>query len=160
MTLSRGINHGNQASYCTVFHLETLTQAWAYPFWTQLGSIRNAIVLSCAVFLGDMLCVLASHDDGPRLHWLDLSDEAPPRPRPPRDKRQRKARSEMSPTELEERRKERAERLRKPPIRESAIRRLAEVHHLQACGSQEGVYLTGLDRDGALRTVWRPIPAA
>ena len=160
VTLSRGINHGNQASYCTVFHLETLSQAWAYPFWTQQGSIRNAVDLSCAVFLGDMLCVLASHEDGPRLYWLDLSNEAPPSPRLVGDKRRRKARSEMTPAELEERRKERAERLRKPPIRESAITCLAQVHHLQACGSRKGVYLSGFDADGALRTVWRPIPLA
>lgn len=156
VTLSRGINHGNQVSYCTVFHLETLSQAWAYPFWTQVGSIRNAIDLSSAVFLGDTVCVLAHHDDGPRLHWVDLTDEAPPRPRPLTDKRRRKPRSEMTPAELEERRKERAERLRKPPMRETVISCLAQVHHLQACGSQDGVYLTGLNAGGALQTVWRP----
>ena len=158
VTLSRGINHGNQASYCTVFHLETLRQVWAYTFWSHFMGTRTEISLRRAVFLDDRMCMLVDHEEGPRLHWLDLTDEAlPPAPKP-RPKAKRKSRSEMTPEELEARRKARAERRRKPHMFETPITDFAHVHHLQACGSKQGVYLTGPDHDGQRQTRWQPIP--
>lgn len=159
VTLSRGINRGKQASYCTVFHLETLRQVWAYTFCAYSMGIRIAIDLRRAVFLGDRVCILVDHEEGPRLHWLDLTDEAlPPIPKP-RAKGKRTPRSEMTPEELEARRRARDEFRRKPHMFETPITGFAHVHHLQACGSKQGVYLTGPDHDGHPRTLWQPIPA-
>ena len=177
VTLSTGINHGNQASYCTVFHLETLRRAWVYPFWRQEGRFRVAIDLSCAVFLGDKMCLLANHVDGPRLHWLDLTNEVLPQTRQSNNKfrsdmtpverekrrmeraeRLRKPRPEMTPPERERRERERAKRLSKPHLFETNIRRLTQVHHLQACGSGKGIYVTGHGLDGQVQSVWQAMP--
>jgi len=158
VTLSRGINHGNQASYCTVFHLETLNQVWAYPFWSYFMGTKTEISLRHAVFLDDCMCMLVDHEEGPRLHWLDLTDEVLPAPRKPRPKAKRKPRSEMTPEELEEHRRARAEFRRKAHMFETPITGFARVHHLQACGSGQGVYLTGPDHDGQPQTRWQPIP--
>ena len=133
-TLSRGINHGNSSSFCSVFDLATLESAWTWPFSRAEGQRRAAIELTRVVFLDDVLCLLAqpsAPDDPAVLHWLDLSEA--PSPLPP----------------LRERRKQR------PEIRAEPLQELAAANDLVATADGSGVYVCGRSPGGEPSVLWR-----
>ena len=138
VTLSRGINHGNEAFYCTVFDLETLQQAHAYPFYTRLaGTVPGELVsLRCAVFLGDLMCLLAQRKEDAVVYWLDLSEEPSPPDPPVRGKKRRT----------------------RPALHEELVEGLKAVHHIHPSRDGGGIYLSGPGEDGETHIQWQPQP--
>ncbi|MEC9070732.1 MAG: hypothetical protein VX938_00075 [Myxococcota bacterium] len=160
VTLSRGINHGNEGSFCTLFALGNLQQAYAYPFYHRFAGSRCEGVQSLfdAVFLGDTLCLLGHTEDSVILHWLDLSDTEPPPPlTEPEDPREmpRTRRSSRS-----HQQREKLRRRKRPELLEERVEGLKRVLHIQGCTDQQGLYLAGQDADGEHHLIWHPRPTA